>query len=77
MRAERRHKQLKKGLDVFPGCQGAAGTGQRDRARADAPLKPAADAQVLDTSGMSIDEVVAQIMDWLQSRLAREATGRG
>lgn len=80
VRAERRHKQLKeKGLDVnLPRLsRELQERDERDRARADAPLKPAADAQVLDTSGMSIDEVVAHIMDWLQRRLARGATGRG
>lgn len=34
---------------------------ERDRARADSPLVPAGDAVELDTTGLSIDEVVARI----------------
>ena len=34
---------------------------ERDSARAHSPLRPAADAVQLDTSGLSIDEVVARI----------------
>lgn len=41
----------------------------RDMARADAPLKPAADAVVLDTSSLSIDAAVAQALALVQARL--------
>ncbi|MDO5606680.1 MAG: (d)CMP kinase [Paracoccus sp. (in: a-proteobacteria)] len=41
----------------------------RDAARATAPLIAAADAVVLDTSGMSIDEAVAQAIALVESRL--------
>jgi cytidylate kinase len=37
---------------------------ERDTHRATAPLKPAEDAYRLDTSALSIDEVVAQILAW-------------
>jgi cytidylate kinase len=32
-----------------------------------APLKPALDAKTLDTSGLSIDQAVNQIIGWFQS----------
>ena len=37
---------------------------RRDRERAVAPLKPAADARLLDTSEMGIDEVVKKVLGW-------------
>lgn len=40
----------------------------RDMNRADAPLKPAADAMVLDTSEMSIDEAVAAAIAHIEAR---------
>ena len=43
----------------------------RDSARATAPLKPAEDAVLLDTSKMSIDEAVAAAMRIVQARLDR------
>jgi cytidylate kinase len=36
----------------------------RDSNRATAPLKPAADAKTLDTSGLSIDQTVGEIIGW-------------
>jgi len=36
----------------------------RDTSRAAAPLKPAADAKTLDSSGLSIDQAVDQIIGW-------------
>jgi cytidylate kinase len=41
----------------------------RDMGRAEAPLKPAADAVILDTSAMSIDEAVAQAVALIEARL--------
>lgn len=43
----------------------------RDMGRADAPLKPAADAVVIDTSTMGIDEAVAAACAVVAGRLAR------
>lgn len=40
----------------------------RDMNRADAPLKPAADAMVLDTSEMSIEEAVAAAIAHIEAR---------
>ena len=42
----------------------------RDMGRADAPLRAAADAVVLDTSAMSVDEAVAQAVAVIAARLA-------
>jgi len=40
----------------------------RDTQRSVAPLKPAEDALQLDNSLLSIDESVAQVMSWWQSK---------
>ncbi|MBU6247669.1 MAG: (d)CMP kinase [Xanthomonadaceae bacterium] len=63
-RAKRRYKQLKeKGLSVtLSGLQREIeARDARDASRAVAPLKPAADAVLVDTTGMPIDEVVANV----------------
>jgi cytidylate kinase len=66
-RADRRHKQLiEKG---FPSTLSSLlhdlrERDERDTKRSAAPLKPAEDAYQLDSSQLSIDEVVAQILNW-------------
>jgi cytidylate kinase len=45
---------------------------RRDSARAVAPLRPAADAVVLDTSAMSIDAAVATALAEVRRRMATE-----
>jgi cytidylate kinase len=65
-RAERRYKQLKeKGLSVSLSAlsKEIAERDQRDASRAVAPLKPASDAIVLDTTELSIEEVADRVMD--------------
>ena len=65
-RAERRHKQLKqKGLDVrlTDLLQEIESRDARDAARTVAPLRPAADAIVIDSTGLSVDEVVTRVLD--------------
>ena len=37
---------------------------RRDSQRATAPLKPAEDARLLDTSCMGIEEVVKKVLEW-------------
>ena len=39
----------------------------RDSNRVAAPLKPAVDAKTLDTSGLSIDQAVDQIIGWFNA----------
>jgi len=66
VRAERRYKQLKlKGFDVkFAGIfKAIQERDTRDAQRSVSPLKPADDAIVLDTSEMTIDEVVSRVLD--------------
>jgi cytidylate kinase len=43
----------------------------RDRTRAVSPLVPAADAVILDSTNLSIDEVIAQVETVIQQRLER------
>ncbi|TBR39302.1 MULTISPECIES: (d)CMP kinase [Dyella] len=69
-RAKRRYKQLKeKGLSVtLSGLQREIeARDARDASRAVAPLKPADDAVLVDTTGMPIDEVVAKVLAVVQS----------
>lgn len=63
-RARRRYKQLKeKGLDANLSAlfDELAERDERDRNRSAAPLVPAADAVIIDTSDMDIDAVVAEV----------------
>jgi CMP/dCMP kinase len=64
-RADRRYKQLiAKGIDVKL-CDLLADIqtrDERDSNRAIAPLRPAADAVLIDTSSMSIDEVLHKVL---------------
>ncbi len=72
-RAQRRLKQLQlKGLDVKFGdlLSEIQERDDRDRNRAVAPLRPAEDALVLDSTSMSIDEVVAKAREYIESKLA-------
>lgn len=64
-RAERRYKQLKgKGFDVnLPALFAEVeARDRRDAERAVAPLRPAPDARVIDSTAMSIDAVVAAVL---------------
>lgn len=68
-RAERRHKQLiSKGISAtIAGIQqDLEARDARDMSRQSAPLKPAEDAKLLDNSLLSIEESVAQVLDWWQ-----------
>jgi len=70
-RAQRRYKQLKnKGLSVsLRGLlKQIKERDARDRGRAVAPLKPAADALVIDSTSMSIDGVFEQVMSEARAR---------
>jgi cytidylate kinase len=67
-RAKRRYKQLKdKGIDVsLPALSDdIAARDRRDAERAVAPLKPAADACVLDSTALTPEEVAERILEWL------------
>jgi cytidylate kinase len=66
-RARRRHKQLKgKGFDVSLAAlsRDIEARDRRDSERSIAPLRPAKDARMLDSSGRSIDDVTRIVLDW-------------
>ncbi len=68
-RAKRRYKQLKeKGLSVTLGGlqREIEARDSRDASRAVAPLKPAEDALLVDTTGMGIEDVVAKVLSVVQ-----------
>ena len=70
-RAQRRHKQLiSKGFSTTISALRAdlEARDARDTQRSVAPLKPAQDALQLDNSSLSIDESVAQVLTWWQSK---------
>lgn len=72
-RAQRRHKQLlEKGIDANLDSLYAeiAERDRRDSERAVAPLKPCADARFVDTTGMSIPEAVAAVLEYVRERLS-------
>ncbi len=71
VRAERRYKQLKdKGINASLAglLREIAERDARDSERKVSPLKPATDAVVLDTSELTIQEVVKQVMDLCHER---------
>ena len=72
-RAQRRYNQLiEKGMGAnLPDLvREIEERDRRDASRPVAPLKPAEDALELDSTGVSIDEVVARAMAWVTERTA-------
>jgi CMP/dCMP kinase len=72
-RAERRHKQLKeKGENVNLSrlFREIKMRDERDRSRAVSPLKPAHDAHVIDSTEMSIEEVLQKIHRLLEKSVS-------
>jgi len=66
-RARRRYKQLiDKGIsaNIEDLLRDLEARDARDRNRAAAPLRPAEDAKLLDTSDMTVDQAVAQVLEW-------------
>jgi 3-phosphoshikimate 1-carboxyvinyltransferase len=69
-RAERRYKQLKQkglGANLTTLLQDLEGRDARDSGRNVAPLQKSADAQVLDTTELTIDEGVEQVLGWYRN----------
>ncbi len=65
-RAERRYKQLKdKGVSVTIGglLREIVARDARDANRAVAPLRPATDAVLVDTTGLAVDAVIARVLE--------------
>jgi CMP/dCMP kinase len=74
-RAARRHKQLKeKGVAATLAALSLeiAERDRRDTNRAISPLVPSADAVLLDTTGMSIDQVIERVLLEARMRLSQE-----
>jgi cytidylate kinase len=72
-RANRRHKQLKaKGIpaNINVLSQDLRERDARDASRASAPLKPAQDAKLLDSSSLTIEQVGGQILRWYRGETA-------
>jgi cytidylate kinase len=70
-RADRRYKQLiEKGFpaNMLALLQDLKERDARDTERAVAPLKPAEGAYLLDTSELTIEQSVAQVLDWWHHR---------
>jgi cytidylate kinase len=72
-RAQRRYKQLKdKGIDVNLSAlvEELRLRDDRDMNRQAAPLKPAADAIVIDTTMLNIEQVTAEVMNSVRQRVS-------
>ncbi|MBS3912632.1 MAG: bifunctional 3-phosphoshikimate 1-carboxyvinyltransferase/cytidylate kinase [Hydrogenophaga sp.] len=70
-RAERRHKQLiSKGIaaNIEDLLVDLEARDLRDSTRAHAPLKPAADALLLDNSQLNVEQSVQQVLNWWQGK---------
>ena len=66
-RAKRRYKQLNdKGIDVSLAAlsRDIEERDRRDSERSVAPLRPAEDARILDSTGISIEDITATVLDW-------------
>lgn len=71
-RAERRYQQLIKqgvGANMRALLKSIQTRDERDRTRPVAPLVPAADAFVVDSSNMSIDDVFQQAIDFVEEKI--------
>ena len=71
VRAKRRQKELQeKGICVIYEdiLNDVKKRDERDSSRATAPLKPADDALILDTSDMTIDDVFARVIDFINQK---------
>ena len=71
VRARRRWAELGEGADFEQVLTEVKARDARDMGRADAPLRPAEDAVMLDTSALSIEEAVAQAVAVVATRLGR------
>jgi len=71
-RAQRRYKQLKdKGIDVNLASlvEDLRLRDERDMNRKTAPLKPATDAIIIDTTKLGIKQVTKEVMNWVEKRV--------
>ena len=78
-RARRRYKQLKdkgSGVSLAALSREIAERDLKDSTRAVAPLRPAPDAHVIDSTHLNIQDVVEQVLALGRSRFAVACTGR-
>jgi cytidylate kinase len=71
IRAERRHKQLKEkgeSVNLTRLFREIKARDMRDQSRSIAPLRPAEDAVIIDSSGLSIDEVLELVKVMVKER---------
>ncbi len=76
IRAERRTKELQsRGLDVTKASvlEDMRVRDARDSGREAAPMRPADDAIVIDTSNLSASEVIAQALEYAQTAFAKSS----
>ena len=72
IRTSRRHREIEKeetGQNWAEVRQSIVDRDARDRSRSVAPLVPASDAMVIDTSSLSVDEVVDRMLNVIHTRL--------
>ena len=72
-RAERRYKQLKnkgESVNLAALLEDIQNRDERDINRAVAPLRPAADAIIIDSTGMTIDDVFKQVFDSVKANIS-------
>ncbi len=77
-RARRRHAEFLARGDVVSResvAQDVAERDARDASRSIAPMKPAHDAMLIDTTGLNLDDVLAHIEREVRARLAPEPDG--
>lgn len=70
-RAQRRHKQLKdKGMSVSLASllEGMKARDERDQTRVTSPLRPAEDALVIDSTALSIEQVLGRVLEEAKAR---------
>jgi cytidylate kinase len=68
MRARRRHKQLiEKGMaaSIAALSLDLRERDERDSQRSVAPMQQSTDAELLDTTNLTIETAVAQVLDWV------------
>ncbi|WP_250657758.1 (d)CMP kinase [Alkalimarinus coralli] len=77
-RAERRYRQLKdkvEGVKIATLLSEIQERDARDSGRETAPLKPAEDAVIIDTTGLGIEQVLSQVLKLVDERVINSAQG--
>ncbi|HYK34841.1 (d)CMP kinase [Alloacidobacterium sp.] len=72
-RGERRYEQSGKAASPEAILRDIRERDERDRTREQSPLKPAPDAVVIDSTNLTLDEVVGRVADLVTARLAQAA----